>query len=249
MAYIHYNYIIKRLKNKVKYDKMSKKYRIKEGIIMQGKDIILFDLDGTITDSKKGIFASIRYALNYFGIKDSPEEKLQKFLGPPLVQAFMEYYGMSEDANIALVKYREFYSVEGVFMLSMYKGFDDVIKTLKENGFTTALATSKPLFYAEKIVERIGIKPYFDYLCGATMDETMNEKADIIKYTIEKNNYDKNRILMVGDRNHDIKGAISNNVTPLGVLYGYGSKDELEKAGCRIYAETMDDLKRILIKK
>ena len=217
---------------------------------MQGKDIILFDLDGTITDSKRGIFASIRYALDFFGIDDTPEEKLQKFLGPPLVEAFMEHYDMSEkDANIALVKYREFYSVEGVFMLSMYEGFDELIKSLKKNGLTTALATSKPLFYAEKIVERIGIKPYFNYLCGATMDETMNAKEDIIRYTIEQNQYEKERILMVGARNHDIKGARINGVMPVGVLYGYGSIEELKNAGCHCFAETVRELNQILLEK
>ncbi len=208
---------------------------------MLGKDIILFDLDGTITDSKKGIFASICYALDYFKIEDKAEEKLQKFLGPPLVNAFMEHYGMcEEEANIALIKYREFYSETGVFMLSMYEGFDTLIKTLKEKGYTTALATSKPIFYAEKIVERIGIKPYFDYLCGATMDETMNEKEDIIRYTIEQNGYDKSRVLMVGDRKNDIEGAIKNGVEALGVLYGYGSYEELKNAGCKYFAETVE---------
>ena len=209
---------------------------------MQGKDIIFFDLDGTITDSKKGIFASLCYALDYFGIKEWEEERLQKFLGPPLVEAFMEYYGMSErDANTALMKYREFYSVEGVYMLSMYDGFDGLIKTIYKKGYTAVLATSKPIFYAEKIVERIGIKPYFDYLCGATMDEKLNKKEDIIRHIIKTKQYPKDRILMVGDRNHDIKGAKINGVEALGVLYGYGSFTELEQAGCRHFANSVDE--------
>ena len=209
---------------------------------MRGKDIIFFDLDGTITDSKKGIFASICHALDYFGIQSREEEKLQKFLGPPLVDAFMEHYGMSEeDANTALMKYREFYSVEGVYMLSMYEGFDALLQTIKEKGYTVVLATSKPIFYAEKIVERIGIKPYFEYLCGATMDETLNKKEDIIRYIIEEKQYPKERILMVGDRNHDIKGAVLNGVEALGVLYGYGSYEELKNAGCRHFANTVEE--------
>ncbi len=215
---------------------------------MLGKDIIFFDLDGTITDSKKGIFASICYALDYFGIKERETERLQKFLGPPLVEAFMEHYGMDEkDANKALLKYREFYSAEGVYMLSMYKGFDVLVKTIKEKGYTVVLATSKPIFYAEKIVERIGIKTYFDYLCGATMDETLNKKEDIIRHIIEEKQYPKERILMVGDRNHDIRGAVLNGVEALGVLYGYGSYEELKQAGCKHFANTVEEtLQKIL---
>ena len=209
---------------------------------VKGKNIILFDLDGTITDSKKGIFASLSYALDYFQIKDKAEEKLQKFIGPPLVSAFIENYGMSEkEANIALVKYREFYSQKGIFMLSMYEGIDTLLKTLKKKGYKTALATSKPIFYAEKIIERIGLNSYFDDLCGATMDETMNEKGDIIRCVIEKNNYDKEEILMVGDRKQDILGAKQNHVVSLGVLYGYGSFEELKEAGCVYFAETVED--------
>ena len=209
---------------------------------MQGKDIIFFDLDGTITDSKKGIFASICHALDYFEIEEREEERLQKFLGPPLVEAFMEYYGMSEkDANTALIKYREFYSVEGVYMLSVYNGIDTLLKTIKEKGYTAVLATSKPIFYAEKIIERIGLNTHFDYLCGATMDETLNKKEDIIRYIIEEKGYPKERILMVGDRNHDIKGAILNGVEALGVLYGYGSYEELKQAGCKHFAKNVGE--------
>lgn len=215
---------------------------------MRGKDIILFDLDGTITDSKEGILASVCFALDYFNIKEKEEETLQKFIGPPLVDAFMEYYHMSEEeANVALFKYREFYSEKGVYMLSMYEGIDILFQKLKETGQKIVLATSKPLFYAEQIVERIGIKNYFDDLCGATMDETMNKKEDIIRFIIEKNGYEKERILMVGDRNHDIKGAFYNDVEALGVLYGYGSYEELQKAGCKYFASSVQELSQKLL--
>ena len=129
---------------------------------MQGRDIILFDLDGTLTDSKEGIFNSIRYALNFFDIEETDDEKLSLFLGPPLVQAFMKYYQMSEEnAELALVKYRENFVKKGIYQLSMYDGIDNMLKTLKENRMTVCLATSKPLKFAEQIVKRIGIAPYF----------------------------------------------------------------------------------------
>ena len=216
---------------------------------MQGKDIILFDLDGTLTDSKKGIFNSLRYALKFFDIEETDDAKLSLFLGPPLVQAFMKYYQMNEKtAELALVKYREKFAAEGIYQLSMYHGIDQMLKALKVNQMTVCLATSKPLKFAEQIVKRIGIAPYVDYLAGATMDETRNEKADIIDYAISQNGFDRNRILMVGDRENDVKGAHQNQVEVLGVLYGYGSRLELEKAGCIHFAETVDKTKNFILR-
>lgn len=215
---------------------------------MQGRDIILFDLDGTLTDSKEGIFNSIRYALKFFDIEETDDEKLSLFLGPPLVQAFMKYYQMSEkNAELALVKYRENFVKKGIYQLSMYDGIDQMLKALKENRMTVCLATSKPLKFAEQIVKRIGIAPYFDYLAGATMDETRNEKADIIDYVITQNGFHKDRILMVGDRENDVKGAHQNHVEVLGVLYGYGSRLELETAGCINFAKTVAETKNFIL--
>lgn len=215
---------------------------------MQGRDIIFFDLDGTLTDSKEGIFNSIRYALKFFDIEETDDEKLSLFLGPPLVQAFMKYYQMSEEnAELALVKYRENFVKKGIYQLSMYDGIDNMLKALKENRITVCLATSKPLKFAEQIVKRIGIAPYFDYLAGATMDETRNEKADIIDYVITQNGFHKDRILMVGDRENDIKGAHQNHVEVLGVLYGYGSRLELETAGCIHFAKTVAETKSFIL--
>lgn len=215
---------------------------------MQGRDIIFFDLDGTLTDSKEGIFNSIRYALKFFGIEEKDDEKLSLFLGPPLVQAFMKYYQMGEeDANIALIKYRENFSARGIYQLSVYEGIDRLLRHLKEKHMTVCLATSKPLKYAEEIVNRIGIAKYFDYLAGATMDETRNEKADIIEFIIRQKGYDRKRILMVGDRENDVLGAYQNKVEVLGVLYGYGSKQELINAGCKYLAETVEEAERFIL--
>ncbi len=213
------------------------------------KKIIFFDLDGTLTDSKEGIFLSLRYALNFFGIEERDDEKLKLFLGPPLVGAFMKYYGLSEEhALLALEKYREIFAQEGIYRLSVYPGIEAMLQKLKNKKKTLVLATSKPILYAKEIMERTGLSCYFDYLEGATMDESRTEKSDVIRYAIEKHNLDKNQIIMVGDRENDIKGAQENGIEALGVLYGYGSREELKKAGCQKFAKTAQEAEKFLIR-
>lgn len=245
--YLFIYYIINFLKLEVKYDKIKVKEREKREK-MKNKDIIFFDLDGTITDSKSGIFHSIRYALQFFGMKEQDDEKLSLFLGPPLIDSFIKYYDMDEArAATALLKYREYYSEKGVYDLTMYEGMDALLKKLKEYGFIVCLATAKPLFYAKGIIERIDLLPYFDFLGGATMDESMNSKFAVIKHVIEQNGFEKNRILMVGDRADDIFGAFKNGIEALGVLYGYGSREELKNAGCKYFAENVKDVEKIIL--
>ena len=148
-------------------------------------------MDGTLTDSKEGIFLSLRYALNFFGIEEKDDEKLKLFLGPPLVGAFMKYYGLSEEqALLALEKYREIFAKEGIYRLSVYPGITSMLQTLKKEKMII-LATSKPILYAKEIMERTGLSYYFDYLEGATMDESRTEKSDVIRYTIDKYNLNK----------------------------------------------------------
>ena len=204
-------------------------------------------MDGTLTDSKEGIFLSLRYALKFFGIEEQDDEKLKLFLGPPLVGAFMKYYGLSEEQAIfALEKYREIFAKEGIYRLSVYPGVETMLQKLKQEK-TLVLATSKPILYAKEIMERTGLSCYFDYLEGATMDESRTEKSAVIRYTIEKYKLDKQDIIMVGDRENDIKGAQENSVEALGVLYGYGSKEELKKAGCKHFAKTVEETEKFLI--
>ncbi len=215
---------------------------------MHHKDIIFLDLDGTITDSKQGIFRSIRHALRYFELEEKNEEILSCFLGPPLIDSFMKYYHMDEEkANVALAKYREYYSVKGIHELTMYEGIEELLKTVKEKGFIVCLATAKPLFYAKGILKRLGIISYFDYLGGASMDESMNSKSAVIFDIIKRNQFDKNRILMIGDRADDILGASSNGIEALGVLYGYGSLEELTHAGCTQFAKTVKEVEKKIL--
>lgn len=215
---------------------------------MGRKDVIFFDLDGTLTDSKEGIFQSLQYALHFMGINEQDEKKLSLFLGPPLMRSFMKFYQMSEaEANIALTKYREKFSTEGIYQLSMYPGIEEMLCHIKERGMTVCLSTSKPLKYAEQILKRLRIDRYFDFLGGATMDESRTAKKDVIRYVMEQNGFDKERILMVGDRENDVLGAFQNCIAVLGVLYGYGSKKELEKAGCRFFAESVQDVENFIL--
>jgi len=204
-------------------------------------------LDGTLTDSKEGIFLSLRYALKFFGIEEKDDEKLKLFLGPPLVGAFMKHYGFSEEqAHIALEKYRELFAKEGIYRLSVYPGIEAMLQKLKKDK-TIVLATSKPILYAKEIMERAGLSCYFDYLEGATMDESRTEKKDVIRYAIETYNLDKKDIIMVGDRENDIKGAQENGIEALGVLYGYGSREELINAGCKNLAKTVEEAEKFLL--
>jgi len=215
---------------------------------MKNKEIIFFDLDGTLTDSKKGIFNTINYVLDFYKIEERDEKILIKFLGPPLVESFMKYYNMSEkQAKEAVVKYREYYRVKGIFELSVYDGAEEMLKKLKENGKTVCLATSKPQEFAESILKRHNLLKYFDFLAGATMDEKRNEKDQVIKYALEQNNFKKEKIVMIGDRENDIIGAKINGIDSIGVLYGYGDIEELKNAGCKNFAKSTKEILDMLI--
>lgn len=217
---------------------------------MKDKNIIFFDLDGTIVDSKPGIIESVKYALNHFGIEEKDEEKLNFFIGPPLFDAFSKYYNMNkEDADLAVEKYRENYNGnKAVLKFSVYKGIEDVLKALKSAGKTICLATAKPLKFAEIILKDAGLYEYFDIVNGASFDESKRTKSAVIKDTIEKGKFEKEKILMVGDRENDVSGALKNNIDVLGVLYGYGDEKELKDAGCKLIAETAQDIIKMILK-
>ena len=169
-------------------------------------NIILLDLDGTLTDPGIGITNSVKYALEKWNIKVEDRSELYKFIGPPLVDAFQEYYGFSEEkGKKALAFYREYFSEKGLFENELYEGTMAFLETLKAMGKSIVLATSKPEKYAVKILKHFGIHDYFDFISGATMDETRNKKEDVIEYAIENFGIkDVTKALMVGDRKHDV---------------------------------------------
>ena len=210
---------------------------------------IFFDLDGTIVDSKEGIINGFIYALKYFNIEVKNRKQLEKFIGPPLEDTFMEYYNFTkEQSDYAIEKYREFYENSGVWETKLYTGIDKIIHKLKQNGRNVILATSKPEIFANKILEKYKIKSYFFFIAGATLDGTRNKKKDVIKYALENiKNENVENCIMVGDRNCDINGAKANNMKSIGVTYGFGSKAELENAGADYIAENMEELEKILL--
>lgn len=196
-------------------------------------DTILFDLDGTLTDPGEGITNSVAYALRKYGIEVSDRSELYKFIGPPLKDSFMKYYGFDEDkAEEAIAYYREYFRDTGIFENRVYEGVEDMLRGLHANGKRIVLATSKPEEFAIRILEHFGLRKYFTVVAGASMDSSRSKKGDVIAYAISLcESFDKYTAVMVGDREHDIIGAKENGLKSIGVLYGYGDEKELKTAG------------------
>lgn len=209
---------------------------------------ILFDLDGTISDPATGITRSIQYALSFFEITVPNPEELTKFIGPPLIESFKEFYHFNDDqALLALKKYREYFVAKGMFENYLYKGIEELLQTLKEKGKTILLATSKPEPFAKQILEHFNLTHYFSFIGGATLDGSRSTKTDVIRYVLKSNQItEPGKTVMVGDRKHDIEGAKNNGITSIGVLYGYGSKTELQKAGADFLASDIKELMMLL---
>lgn len=207
-------------------------------------DVVLFDLDGTLTDPGEGITNSVAYALNKFGITVNDRAELYNFIGPPLIDSFMKYYNMSYNDGLKAVEYyREYFGVTGIFENKMFDGVPELLEKIKSSGRTISLATSKPEQYAVRILEHFDLAKYFDFVGAATMDESRSKKSDVIAYTLNKLNVtDKSKVVMIGDRHHDIEGAIQNGLDSIGVLVGYGDRKELEDAGATYIADTLDDI-------
>ena len=207
-------------------------------------DYILFDLDGTLTDPGEGITNSVAYALNKFNITVDDKRQLYRFIGPPLIYSFTNFYKMNyEDGLKAVEYYREYFGVKGIFENTMFDGVPELLDSFKKSGYKLSLATSKPEQYAIRILDHFGITKYFDFVGAATMDECRSNKADVIAYTLEKLGItDKSKVVMIGDRHHDIEGANVNGIDSIGVLVGYGDRDELVTAGATYIAETLEDI-------
>ncbi len=211
------------------------------------KTHILFDLDGTLTDPGIGITNSVMYALDKFGIKASDRQELFPFIGPPLIDSFMGLYGFSHaDAERAVAYYREYFGPTGLYENELYGGIHELLSKLKADGYILALATSKPEIYAKEILSHFDLLKYFDFLFGATMDESRNNKNAVIEYGLGTANIDPECAVMVGDRHYDILGAKKFGLSSVGVLYGYGDEKELCEAGADMIASTPEELYTIL---
>ncbi len=204
---------------------------------------ILFDLDGTLTDNGEGITNSVAYALKKFGITPPPREELNKFIGPPLRDCFVNWYVSEEQGNQAVEYYREYYRPHGIFENVVYNGIPELLSALKDRGCTVAIATSKPEIFAEKIADHFDLSQYFTVIAGSNLEGTRIKKADVIRYCLHRlGDPDRNTVLMVGDREHDILGAKQVGLPAVGVTYGYGSHRELEAAAALAIIDTPLDL-------
>lgn len=209
---------------------------------------ILFDLDGTLTDSGEGIMNCVRYAVEKFGMKIE-ENQLPGFIGPPLRQHFQEICGVGEAAGNQLVAlYRERYTNIGIFENKVYPGIIELLRALKKQGYTICMATSKPEKFALQIAEHFQFAKYFDVIGGSLMDGSRVDKTEVIEYVLETCGIEnRKQVLMVGDRSHDIIGAKNAGIHSMGVLFGYGSQEELETAGAEYIAKDPEDIKKILM--
>lgn len=210
-------------------------------------DTILFDLDGTLTDPGIGITNSIAYALEQRGMPVPPREELYQFIGPPLLEEFQKVYGVTEDEARELVaQFRVYFEDRGIYENRMYEGIPEMLQRLRDGGCQLVLATSKPEVFAEQVLEHFSLRSYFAAVAGSTIDEGRTDKAEVIAYALRKQ-ANHGRTLMVGDRKHDVLGARANGMACLGVLYGYGSREELVAAGANRLADKVSDVADIIL--
>lgn len=213
-------------------------------------DIILLDLDGTLTDPKIGITSSVQYALAKFGINEGNLDKLEPFIGPPLIKAFMEFYSFNEqDARQAIEYYRERFSKVGLYENAVYDGIPEMLQALRAKNKKLVVATSKPTVYSIKILEHFNLYQYFDAVIGSNLDGTRIEKGEVIEAVLaELGGVDKEKVIMVGDRKHDVIGARENGLKVIAVAYGYGPAEELNEAQPDYIAASVDELRQLLLK-
>lgn len=210
---------------------------------------LLFDLDGTITDPAVGITRSVQHALRHFGIEEPDLKKLEKFIGPPLVDAFTEFYGIPrEQGREALAAYREYYADTGLLEAHLYAGIDTLLKAARRGGYEVVMATSKPEMYARRLMRHFGLTDAFTELVGADMAEKRASKTAVIEEAMARLHMtDPSEAVMIGDRCFDVSSGRSLGMDTIGVTYGYGSREELETAGAHRIADTVPALGALLL--
>ena len=217
------------------------------------KEYLLFDLDGTLTDPKVGITTCVQYALKEFGIEEPDLDKLEPFIGPPLKDSFMEFYGFSEeDALKAVEKYRERFSEIGIYENDVYEGIPQMLRLLQSRGMFLAVASSKPTEFVERILEHFDLRRYFKVVVGSEMDGTRVNKDEVVLealnqlFAYKPIAYEK--VYMIGDRKFDIQGAKAIGVESVGVTYGYGSMEELKEAHADYIVRSVEELRTLLMR-
>ena len=210
------------------------------------KKTILFDLDGTLTDSGEGIINCAILALEHFGCPIPPREEMRVFVGPPLHESFIRHGIPADQADEAIRIYRSRYVPIGAYENTPYPGIRELLEKLKAQGHTLCVATSKPEEMSVKILRHFGLDGYFDRICGATLDTSRSSKEAVIAYLLEQNGRNDNMI-MVGDTKFDVLGAKEHGIPTIGVSWGYGTVEDMESAGAQAIAHSMEELLSLLL--
>lgn len=210
-----------------------------------GYKAIFFDLDGTLTNPEEGILNSIQYAADYYNVA-TVREDLKKYIGPPLVDTFKELIG-EDKAEEAVEKYRErFAAGGGMYENEIYPNVRQTLSALKDKEYILCTASSKPQIFVDKILEHFDIKKYFDFVGGASLDGKVSKKEDVIKLVLQQTGIENSQVLMVGDRKFDLEGARRMNMDAVGVLYGFGSYEELSACKNVALINDITELEKIL---
>jgi phosphoglycolate phosphatase len=208
---------------------------------------ILFDLDGTLTESGDGITRSVQYALEKIGKPEPDVDALRVFVGPPLLEQFMRYADVDEETGRQAVEYyRERYSVTGIYENRLYPGVEKMLSELKQKGYRLAVASSKPEYYILQILDYFRIYEYFDVIVGSEMNGGRTRKSEVIEEALRLLKLEKHRdqVVMVGDKEHDVLGAREAGVSCIAVTYGYGTEEELDAAEPMAKADSTESLIR-----
>ena len=212
-------------------------------------EYLFFDLDGTLTDPSEGITSGVSHALSRFGITVEDRSSLLAFIGPPLRESFMRFYGFGrDDAQKAIAFFQEYYAPVGVLQNVPYPGIRELLADLKASGRKLVLATSKPEVFARQILERFGMAESFAFIAGGDVEETRVDKAEVIAFAMDGLGITRRPpdAFMVGDRSYDVVGAARHGIPTIGVGYGFGSRSELEQAGAAAFASDVGELRRML---
>lgn len=205
------------------------------------KKTILFDLDGTLTDSGEGIINCAAYALSHFHLPIPSREEMRVFVGPPLTDTFVKFGVPPEEADRAVEIYRSRYIPIGLYENAPYPGIPELLEQLYRQGHSLCVATSKPEHMAEKILKHFGLAQYFTHICGASMDRSRSTKDAVIAHLLAQAEPGQN-LVMVGDTHYDVLGAAVHGIPTIGVAWGYGTVKEMEDAGAMAIAYTTDEL-------
>ncbi len=205
---------------------------------------VLFDLDGTLINSSEGIIKSVLFTLNHYGIEETNIEGLKRFIGPPLADSFVKYYGFSkEKGKEAVDVYRTRYNVKGLYECELYPGIKELLVSLKDKGYRIGVATSKPEITSLQILEHLGVKELFDEIAGATMDGSIEKKVDVLELAFRRQpEFAKEETVLVGDTNFDILGANQAGIRAIGVSFGFGDAEVMKAAGAVCICDSASEI-------